>query len=228
MKFLSDRAHIRSFVLRKGKMTSGQQQAVDKLMPHYALEPDGPLDFVDIFGNTNPVWLDIGFGNGESMIHAAQQYPDVNLLGIEVHLPGVGRLLMAADEHDLDNIRIIRNDAVDIIREFIPDDSLQAVHIYFPDPWHKKRHHKRRLVQQPFLDLIRPKLKTGGRLHFATDWQPYAEEVALLFEHNTDWLSNTQDQSRYAPRPDWRPITKFERRGQRLNHASFDLIWTKN
>ncbi len=228
MKFLSSREHIRSFVLRKGKMTSGQQQAVDKLMPHYALEPDGPLDFAEIFGNNNPTWLDIGFGNGESMVHAAQQYPDVNLLGIEVHLPGVGRLLMAADEHDLGNIRIIRNDAVDIIREFIADESLDAVHIYFPDPWHKKRHHKRRLVQQPFLDLIRPKLKTGGRLHFATDWQPYAEEVALLLEQNSEWLSNTQNQSRYAPRPEWRPITKFERRGQRLNHASFDLIWTKN
>jgi len=227
MKFLSNREHIRSFVLRKGKMTSGQQQAVDKLMPHYALEPETILDFSQVFGNYHPVWLDIGFGNGESMIHAAQHYPDVNLLGIEVHLPGVGRLLMAADEHDLDNIRIIRNDAVDIIREFIADNSLAAVHIYFPDPWHKKRHHKRRLVQQAFLDLIRSKLKTGGRLHFATDWQPYAEEVALLFEQNSDWLTNNQTESRYAPRPDWRPITKFERRGQRLNHASFDLIWTK-
>lgn len=227
MKFLSDRAHIRSFVLRKGKMTTGQRQAVDKLMPHYALTPDSPLDFSQVFGNDNPVWLDIGFGNGESIIHAAQNHPEVNLFGIEVHLPGVGRLLMAADENNLHNIRIIRNDAVDIIREFIPDDSLQAVHIYFPDPWHKKRHHKRRLVQQEFLDLIRPKLNSGGRLHFATDWQPYAEEVALLLEQNTDWLINSQTQSRYAPRPDWRPVTKFERRGQRLNHASFDLIWHK-
>src|SRR5690606_3512213 len=150
MKFLSDRGHIRSFVLRKGKMTSGQRLAVDKLMPRYALEPESTLDFPQVFGNDNPVWLDIGFGNGESIIHAAQRYPDVNFLGIEVHLPGVGRLLMAADEHDLNNIRIIRNDAVDIISEFIPDNSLQAIHIYFPDPWHKKRHHKRRLLQQPF------------------------------------------------------------------------------
>lgn len=227
MKFLSDRGHIRSFVLRKGKMTSGQRQAVAKLMPRYALEPEKVLDFAAIFGNHHPVWLDIGFGNGESIIHAAQHYPKVNILGIEVHLPGVGRLLMAADEHNLNNIRIIRNDAVDIIRAFVPDDSLQAVHIYFPDPWHKKRHHKRRLVQQPFLDLIRTKLKSGGRFHFATDWQPYAEEVADLLQQNKDWLCDSQQESRYAPRPDWRPITKFERRGQRLNHASFDLIWHK-
>ncbi len=227
MKFLSDRGHIRSFVLRNGKMTSGQRQAVDKLMPRYALEPESKLDFPQVFGNDNPVWLDIGFGNGESIIHAAQLYPEVNFLGIEVHLPGIGRLLMAADEHDLDNIRIIRNDAVDIISEFIPDDSLHAIHIYFPDPWHKKRHNKRRLLQQPFLDLIRSKLKTDGRLHFATDWQPYAEEVADLLDQNKDWLIDSQKESRYATKPNWRPVTKFERRGQQLNHASFDLIWHK-
>ena len=226
MKFETTDRQIRSFVLRKGKMTTGQKKAVEELMPIFAFTPDAPIDFAALFGNDNPVWLDIGFGNGESIIHAAQKYPNVNFLGIEVHLPGVGHLLMAIDEFNLNNVRIIRNDAVDMLNLFIKDDSLAAVHIYFPDPWHKKRHHKRRIINQAFLDLIQTKLTHGGRLHYASDWEPYAIEVKELFAENT-WLDNQQQDNGFAPRPEWRPVTKFERRGQRLEHGTYDLIMRK-
>lgn len=230
MKFESTDRQIRSFVLRKGKMTTGQKKAVEKFMPHFAFNPSALIDFKRLFGNDNPVWLDIGFGNGESIIHAAQKYPEINFLGIEVHLPGVGHLLMAIDELNLTNVRIIRNDAVDMLNLFIQDQSLSAIHIYFPDPWHKKRHHKRRIINQAFLDLIQNKLTANGRLHYASDWEPYAIEVQALFADNA-WLVNQMDRQQpnngFAPRPDWRPVTKFERRGQRLEHGTYDLIMQK-
>ncbi len=226
MKFESSDRQIRSFVLRKGKMTSGQRKAVDKLMPIYAFDPDTLIDFQQLYGNDQPVWLDIGFGNGESIIHAAQLYPEVNFLGIEVHLPGVGHLLMAIEELGLTNVRIIRNDAVDMMQLYMADASLAAVHVYFPDPWHKKRHHKRRIMNQDFLDLVQKKLRSGGRLHYASDWQPYAEEVQTLLGHNS-WLKNQQADNGFAARPDWRPVTKFERRGIKLNHGTYDLIMQK-
>lgn len=226
MKFEPTDRQIRSFVLRQGKMTTGQKKAVESLMPIFAFNPSSSIDFKQLFGNDNPVWLDIGFGNGESIIHAAQKYPDINFLGIEVHLPGVGHLLMSIDDLQLKNVRIIRNDAVDMLNLFIPEQSLAAIHIYFPDPWHKKRHHKRRIMNQEFLDLIQNKLKAGGRLHYASDWQPYALEVQQLFAAN-DWLKNQQADNAFAPRPDWRPVTKFERRGQRLEHGTYDLIMQK-
>lgn len=226
MKFESTDRQVRSFVLRKGKMTTGQKKAVEELMPKYAFDPNKTIDFKSLFGNENPVWLDIGFGNGESIIHAAQKYPDINFLGIEVHLPGVGHLLIGIKEHQLENVRIIRNDAVDMLNLFIADDSLSAIHVYFPDPWHKKRHHKRRIMNQAFMDLIKPKLKSDGRLHYASDWEPYAFEVQELMTQN-DWLENTQSNNNFAPRPEWRPITKFERRSQRLEHGTYDLIMTK-
>lgn len=227
MKFESTDRQIRSFVLRKGKMTTGQKKAIEALMPLYAFDPSESIDFSELFGNDNPVWLDIGFGNGESIIHAAQKYPEINFLGIEVHLPGVGHLLIGIKEHGLKNVRIIRNDAVDMLNLFIQDNSLDAIHVYFPDPWHKKRHHKRRIMNQEFLDLIRPKLKQNARLHYASDWEPYAFEVQELFAANS-WLVNQQTDNGFAPRPDWRPITKFERRGHRLNHNTYDLIMHKN
>ncbi|TDR22742.1 tRNA (guanosine(46)-N7)-methyltransferase TrmB [Marinicella litoralis] len=226
MKFESTDRQIRSFVLRKGKMTVGQKKAVEELMPVFAFDPKEKIDFTTLFGNDHPVWLDIGFGNGESIIHAAQKYPEVNFLGIEVHLPGVGHLLMAIKEFNLKNVRIIRNDAVDMLNLFIQDHSLSAIHVYFPDPWHKKRHHKRRIMSQEFLDLIRPKLRPSGRLHYASDWEPYAIEVQALLAENS-WLTNQQPDNGFADRPDWRPITKFERRGIKLDHGTYDLIMTK-
>jgi tRNA (guanine-N7-)-methyltransferase len=227
MKFESTDRQIRSFVLRKGKMTTGQKKAVEELMPLYAFDPTETIDFKKLFGNDNPVWLDIGFGNGESIIHAAQKYPDVNFLGIEVHLPGVGHLLIGIKEHGFDNVRIIRNDAVDMLNLYIAHNSLAAIHVYFPDPWHKKRHHKRRIMNQEFLDLIKHKLTPGGRLHYASDWEPYALEVQELFAANK-WLTNQQPDNGFAPRPEWRPVTKFERRGHRLDHNTYDLIMHKS
>lgn len=227
MQFDSKERQIRSFVLRKGKMTTGQRKAVESLMPEYAIDPlPASLDFVTIFGNNNPVWLDIGFGNGESIIHAAQAYPEVNFLGIEVHLPGIGHLLIECEKLGLKNVRIIRNDAVDVLTKHITDDQLSAIHVYFPDPWHKKRHHKRRIINPDFLALAAQKLKQGGRLHYASDWQPYAEEVQELMAE-TPTFQNTEADNAFAARPNWRPITKFERRGQRLEHNSYDLIMTK-
>ncbi len=209
-------------------MTTGQRKAVEQLMPQYEIDPlpdTLPLDL--IFGNKNPVWMDIGFGNGESIIHAAQRYPDVNFLGIEVHLPGIGHLLIEAKRLNLTNIKIIRNDAVDILKKHITDESLAAVHVYFPDPWHKKRHHKRRIINADFVSLTAKKLKKNGRLHYASDWQPYAEEVRALFKDSL-CFSNIEPNHAFAPRPDWRPITKFERRGQKLAHNSYDLIMIRN
>ena len=230
MKFEITDRQIRSFVLRKGKMTTGQKKAVEELMPIYAFIPTELIEFDQLFGNNNPVWLDIGFGNGESIIHAAQKYPEINFLGIEVHLPGVGHLLMAINDLQLENVRIIRNDAVDMLNLFIKDESLSAIHIYFPDPWHKKRHHKRRIINQAFLDLIENKLKKGGRLHYASDWEPYALEVQDLFAEN-NWLTQTEDKQQpdngFAARPEWRPVTKFERRGHKLEHGTYDLIMQK-
>lgn len=226
MKFETTDRQIRSFVLRKGKMTVGQKKAVEELMPVFAFDPKSTIDFKQLFGNENPVWLDIGFGNGESIIHAAQMYPDINFLGIEVHLPGVGHLLMAIKEFGLTNVRIIRNDAVDMLNLYIADETLAAIHVYFPDPWHKKRHHKRRIMNQEFLDLIQTKLVTGGRLHYASDWEPYALEVQALLADQS-WLKNHQQNNAFAKRPEWRPVTKFERRGQRLDHGTYDLITYK-
>lgn len=227
MEFDSKRQQIRSFVLRNGKMTGGQSRAIDELLPKYAVnlsKQREKLNFAEVFSNQNPVCVDIGFGNGESILHAAEQYPQLNFLGIDVHLPGIGRLLMGLEEQGLENVKVVRYDAVDVLRDFIDDGSLSAVHVYFPDPWHKKRHHKRRLVNSDFLCLITAKLVSGGRFHFASDWQDYALQVKDLLGDCDDFGKQAVE---FVPRPEWRPVTKFERRGQRLNHASYDLITHK-
>ncbi len=222
---------IRSFVVRGGKITPSQQRALDELLPRYRLISNTPFCAASIFGNDNPVWLDIGFGNGESLIHAAQNYPHINLVGIEVHPPGVGHTLLETERRGLKNIRIYQEDAVDVLEKSFTDNALSAVHIFFPDPWHKKRHHKRRLIRPEFIALLTTKIRPGGRLHLATDWRPYAEAMHEVMEQFPEFKNQAVAAGLpplSAVRPPWRPITKFERRGQRLGHSSHDLIYTLN
>lgn len=217
--------HIRSFVLRQGRVSPAQQRCVDTLMPRFGIEySTQPLELTEAFGRIAPRILEIGFGMGDSTAAIAAAKPENDYLTLEVHTPGVGNLLKLIDEQRLSNIRIIQHDAVEVLRDMIADESLDGVHIYFPDPWHKARHNKRRLVQPPFVASLMPKLKTGGYIHFATDWQEYAEQALAVFTAEPQ-LENTADG--YAPRPDYRPLTKFEQRGIKLGHGVWDLIFRK-
>ena len=219
---------IRSFVLRGGRLTRGQQRAFDMYWPRFgvAYRPK-PLDFRALFGNDNPVWLEIGFGNGESLAAMAGASPGRNYLGIEVHPPGVGRLLMRIDEAGLENLRVMRHDALEVLEKAIPPASLDGIQLFFPDPWHKKRHHKRRLVQAPFVELAASRLKPGGIFHAATDWAPYAEWILERFEARPDLFENLAGPGNYAERPATRPLTKFEQRGARLGHEVRDLLFRR-
>ncbi len=221
---------IRSFVVRGGKITPSQQRALQELLPKYQLESDQPFDVERVFGNRQPVWLDIGFGNGESLLHVARHYPEVNLVGIEVHPPGVGHLLLEMGKNGLENIRLYQEDAVEVLEKAFADESLDAVHIFFPDPWHKKRHHKRRLIRPDFVALLEKKIRPGGRLHLATDWAPYAEAMHAVMEQFPAFKNQAAaagEPPLSSARPPWRPVTKFERRGQKLGHKSHDLIYTR-
>lgn len=218
---------IRSFVLRKGRLTVAQQHALDELWPHYGIERIGTvLDFDDHFERQGDVIVEIGFGNGESTWRMAQQEPEKNFIGIEVHEPGVGQLLMALEEHNIENVRIAREDAVPFMQNRIAQGSLAAVRIYFADPWPKKRHHKRRIIQPDFVKDLARCITKGGLLHLATDWQPYAEHILEVMQSSTDFvnLSPTND---YCETPDWRPYTKYEERGERLGHAVRDLLYQR-
>jgi len=220
----SGRRRVRSFVLRAGRVTEGQKRALDELWPRYGVERDAaPLDFAALFGNDRPVVVEIGFGNGEATWRMARDRPEENFLGIEVHRPGVGHLLLKIEEHGLENVRIACEDAVELLRRRVPDRALDGVRIYFPDPWPKKRHHKRRLVQPAFLALLARKMKPGGILHVATDWAPYAEQMVGVLAASAAFenLSPTGD---FCPKPQWRPPTKYEARGERLGHEVFDLV----
>jgi len=219
------RRPIRSYVLRTGRMTPGQQRAVDQNWQRWGLQQeDGPLDYEAVFGRRGPRVLEIGFGMGQSLVAMAQAAPATNFIGIEVHKPGVGKLLHSMVECEVDNIRVYCHDAVEVLRDCIPDASLDTVQIFFPDPWHKKRHHKRRLVQPPFVNQLTAKLKPGGTLHLATDWENYAQQMMEVLGA-ADGLTNTCDPGHYAPRPDSRPLTKFELRGERLGHGVWDLVF---
>ena len=218
---------IRSFVMRTSKMTQGQKRAIEEILPQFALDEKQPFDAKKAFGNDNPVCLDIGFGNGESLVHIAQMQPEVNFIGMEVHTPGVGHLLLQIEKHNIKNIRIYQYDGTEVLNDCFGDDSIDAMHIYFPDPWHKKRHHKRRLIQDAFLEMIIPKLKNQARMHIATDWQQYAEHIQEVFARFPQF-KNTEANNYFTGRPDWRPITKFERRGINLGHDSYDLIYHLN
>ena len=220
---------IRSFVLRAGRTTAGQQRAIEELGPQFLIPyQDQNLDLVKAFGgSTKPKILEIGFGMGETTAKIAALRKEDDFLGIEVHLPGVGALLKLIGENQLTNLRVIRHDAVEVLENMLAPDSLDGIHIYFADPWHKKRHHKRRLIQPQFVEKLSSKIKSGGYIHLATDWQEYAEQMrAVLCDEAT--LQNTGAlEGGYAQRPDYRPITKFENRGLRLGHGIWDLVFMK-
>ena len=220
---------IRSYVLRQGRITAGQERAFADHWPRYGLEVDDALrlDAPALFNDARDLILEIGFGNGDSLVQMAAAAPQAGYIGIEVHRPGVGHAMLAAAAAGIDNLRLIRHDAVAILRDHVADGTLARVQIYFPDPWPKARHHKRRIVQQPFTDLIWRKLRAGGEIHCATDWAAYAEWMRDVFAGDPKW-HNLGNADGYAPRPDWRPQTKFERRGERLGHGVRDLRYRKN
>ncbi|MDE2070639.1 MAG: tRNA (guanosine(46)-N7)-methyltransferase TrmB [Gammaproteobacteria bacterium] len=218
---------IRSFVLRQGRITRGQRTAFARLMPHYGLDPaHGAFDFTSTFGREARRTLEIGFGNGEALLTLARAHPEEDFLGIEVHRPGIGRLLPALDAEQLTNVRVVCADAVEVLQRCVPDASLDAALLFFPDPWPKKRHHKRRLVQAEFIALLAPKLKSGGRLQLATDWPDYAAQMLAVL-NSAPAFSNCAADAGYAPRPAQRPPTKFERRGVALGHPVRDLEFVR-
>jgi tRNA (guanine-N7-)-methyltransferase len=215
---------IRSFVMRAGKLTNGQKRAIEELLPPLLLDKTQTFNQQNIFANEHPVYLDIGFGNGESLIHIARMHPEINFVGMEVHTPGIGHLLLNIEKYQLNNIRIYQFDGVEVLNDCFTENSIDAIHIYFPDPWHKKRHHKRRLIQPPFIESIVPKLKNNARIHIATDWQEYALHIQEVFSKFPQF-QNIEAKNGFTKRPDWRPITKFERRGINLGHNSYDLVY---
>lgn len=214
---------IRSFVRREGRMTRRQSTAYESLFPKYGVEFNGhPLDINKLFERTAPTILEIGFGMGDTLATMAMEDPDTNYIGIEVHRPGVGSLLATIEEKDISNIRIFCHDAVEVLELAIPDQGLDAIHIFFPDPWPKKRHHKRRLIQPAFINLLAKKLKSKGTLHIATDWKNYAEWIEEVMTDSPQYLKHPEDT------PHQRPTTKFEKRGVKLGHGVWDLIYIKN
>jgi tRNA (guanine-N7-)-methyltransferase len=218
---------IRSFVIRAGKITAGQKNAFENSWHIYGLSLfNGKIDPETLFGRDAPLVLEIGFGMGDSLFQMAAQEPDKNFIGIEVHPPGVGRLINLAHQQELKNLRVYMADAMDVLEDCIPDESIDRLQLYFPDPWHKKKHNKRRIVQASFIQKIYPKLKMAGNLHMATDWQPYAEQMLDLISAD-EGFENLSIEKSFVSRPDYRPITKFEKRGEKLGHGVWDLLFKK-
>ncbi|MGC3981798.1 MAG: tRNA (guanosine(46)-N7)-methyltransferase TrmB [Steroidobacteraceae bacterium] len=221
------RRRVRSFVLRMGRMTAGQQRALDELWPQFGVEyTAAPLDLDQVFGRHAPRMIEIGFGTGEALHAYAQMHPEMDCLGIEVHRPGVGHLLLQANNTGLSNVRASYHDAVEVLTQQLPTASINAVHVFFPDPWHKTRHHKRRLIQTAFADLLARTLKPGGTLRLATDWQHYAEHMRAVLDSHPLFI-NTAGDAGYVPRPMDRPMTRFERRGHRLGHGVWDMAYLR-
>lgn len=219
---------IRSFVMRSGRMTPAQERALQQNWVRFGIEADDtPLDWPALFDRDAPTVLEVGFGMGDSLLTMAQQEPEKNFVGIEVHRPGVGRLLNNVAKADARNIRVMREDAVTILERQVQPASLARVQIYFPDPWHKKRHHKRRLIQPELVELLASRLAPEGELHLATDWENYAEHMLDVLEASSDF-SNVFGPGRYAPEPPHgRPETKFEQRGRRKGHGVWDLLYVR-
>ena len=218
---------IKSFVLRQGRLSQAQQNAIDNNWPKFGLVlKEELLDLENVFGRKAPTIVEIGFGMGTSLAEMAEANPQQNYIGIEVHRPGVGALLKLIEEKGLTNVRVFNDDAIEVLRQRIPEDSLAGVYLFFPDPWHKKRHHKRRIVQPDFAAKIARHLTQGGQFHMATDWENYAEHMMETMSAAPDYVNLSGD-GEYTPRPDYRPLTKFEARGHRLGHGVWDLIFVK-
>ena len=217
---------VRSFVRRAGRLTGAQRQAVERHWPAFGLEPSGVLDFSAVFGRSAKCSMEIGFGMGDALVELAAATPERDFLGVEVHEPGIGRVLRGISESSLANVRIVRGDAVDLLRHHIADHSLDTVLVFFPDPWPKKRHHKRRLIQPAFVALLAGKLSAGGRLHLATDWQDYALHIRDVVNADQRFRNLAADGG-FSPRPATRPVTKFEARGTRLGHGVWDLVYER-
>lgn len=222
--------HIKSFVHRKGHFSEAQRRAYDNLMPIFGIAYDKnlktPNDWASIFGNSNPIVLEIGCGMGETTATIAAQNPHINYIGVEVFTSGVGALLKRIDEQQLTNLRVMQHDAVEIVRDMIAPQTLSGVHIYFPDPWHKARHNKRRLVQSPFVHELALRIQAGGYLHCATDWEHYAEQMLDVLSREA-LLRNSSPDAGYIPRPEARPLTKYENRGNKLGHGVWDVLFIK-
>jgi len=215
-------------VRRQGRLTEGQSRALEQYWDEYGLTLEqGPLNFEVLFGNANPVILEIGFGNGVSLLQMAQNAPQKNFIGVEVHRPGVGKLINDAKQTGVTNLKVFCEDAIEVLARSIAEGSLDGVQLFFPDPWHKKRHNKRRIVQPEFAQTIRQKLKNGGYFHMATDWEPYAEHMMEVMSA-ADGFVNQAGAGNYAPKPDYRPNTKFEKRGERLGHGVWDLVFLRS
>jgi len=224
---LPARRSVRSFVVRAGRATVAQQRALIELWPTYGIEyATQALDLDQVFGRTAPRMIEIGFGAGEALLAFAQSHPDVDCIGIEVHRPGVGHLLLDAHNAGLKNLRIICHDAVEVLQQQLPATSISLAHIFFADPWPKKRHHKRRLIQPPFVELLARILQPQGVLRLATDWEPYAQHMRSVMDMSTAFTS-LAGESGFMERPPVRPLTRFERRGQRLGHAVWDLAYLR-
>lgn len=219
---------IRSFVRREGRLTVAQTRAIEVLLPELGLTNQKALyDFKTIFGNDNPVALEIGFGMGYSLVEMAVADPNQNFVGIEVHSPGIGTILNEIEKAGVTNVRVIQDDAIEILDDCIADESLSRINIYFPDPWHKARHNKRRIIQPDFLTKISQKLKADGKLHLATDWENYAEQMMEVLTASPEF-KNAYDENKFAPDRLDRPETKFERRGLKLGHGVWDLWFLKS
>lgn len=219
---------IRSYVIRGGRITEGQKKAFDSAWPTYGLSLfDGVVDPQALFGRRAPLVLEVGFGMGDSLLAMAKAEPESDFLGIEVHPPGVGRLINNAAKEGLTNLRVFMADAIDVFEDCIVDGSIDRFQLYFPDPWHKKKHNKRRIVQPEFIQRVRRKLAMGGICHLATDWEPYAEHMMEVMTM-AEGYENTSGEYCYAPRPEYRPLTKFEHRGQRLGHGVWDLLFRRS
>jgi tRNA (guanine-N7-)-methyltransferase len=216
---------IRSFVTRAGRLSTAQARALDELGPRFMIQyRKERLDYAQAFGRTAPVVLEIGFGMGDTTAHIARAMPEKDFIGVEVHTPGVGSLLKQIGEQDIHNLRLIQHDAVEVLRDMIPDGSLAGVHVFFPDPWHKARHNKRRLIQGPFVRHLAEKLAPGGYIHCATDWEDYAVQMLEVLGAEP-MLKNTAEG--YAEKPAYRPLTKFENRGLKLGHGVWDLVFER-